>query len=218
MWVKICGLTTPADLPAILAAAPDAVGLNFYAGSKRCVAPEAAREIVAGLPDAIEPVGVFVNHSPAEIRSICARTGLRTVQFHGEETWEQIAELSDFRLIRAFRVKAGGLDDVERELDRAAALGLDLFACLADAAVPGTYGGAGQRAPWDVIADWKGNAWPRLILAGGLTPANVVAAIARVNPWGVDVASGVESAPGKKDPHAIGEFVAQARSGTTAGS
>ncbi len=107
MWIKICGIRDIQSAQAAAEAGADAIGLNFYAQSPRVVAPDIATAIVAGLAGAAEPVGVFVNNSAAEVRAICRQCGLRTVQLHGDEPPELVAELSrDFRVIRAFRVGA----------------------------------------------------------------------------------------------------------------
>jgi len=217
MWVKICGMTALDDVETVAALQPDAIGLNFYRGSRRCVDVPTARQLVARLPETIRPVGLFVNHSLEEIRHISSDCGLRWLQLHGDETPEFVAQLREYQLIRAFRVSAAGLDDVARQLAEYRRLGITLQACLIDAHVAGTYGGTGHSAPWSLLArDWD-PAWPALILAGGLTPQNVAAAIETVRPWGVDVASGVESAPGRQDPDAVKEFISVARRHASSG-
>ncbi len=212
MWIKICGIRDPETAEAVARLAPDAIGLNFFGGSPRCVSVDAAARVVCGLPASIEPVGVFVNHSHAEITGICRACALATVQLHGDESPEFVARLPQFRVIRAYRIGREGLDGVAADLERCMALGVRLVACLIDARAPGTYGGTGQTAPWDLLADgWRTGRWPPLILAGGLTPDNVTTAIARTHPWGVDVASGVETAPGEKDLARVARFVRAAR-------
>ena len=212
MWIKICGIRDRETAGAVACCAPDAIGLNFFRGSPRCVAVDAAAQIVRGLPASIEPVGVFVNHSHSEVVDICRVCSLATIQLHGDESPEFLARLPQFRVIRAYRIGPEGLDGVAADLERCAALGVRPAACLIDARVPGTYGGTGRTAPWDVLAvGWRGGAWPPLLLAGGLTPDNVAEAIASTHPWGVDVASGVESAPGVKDLARVAWFVQAAR-------
>jgi phosphoribosylanthranilate isomerase len=211
MWVKICGITQPDGLPQLAALAPDAIGLNFYARSRRCVTPEAARQIVERLPDSIRPVGVFVNHSLDEINHICRYTGLTTVQLHGDETADFASKLPQYDLIRAFRVGTGGLAPVAAELQRYQALGIPLLGCLIDAAVAGEYGGTGHQAPWELLArHWQAD-WPALFLAGGLQAGNVAQAVAATHPAGVDVASGVEALPGIQDLDKVARFIAAAR-------
>lgn len=212
MWIKICGINDPAMIGPIAALRPDAVGFNFYRESKRCVTAERAAEAIRRLPAGIEPVGVFVNHTQDEIRSTCAATGITTVQLHGDQTPDFAAALTGLRVIRVYRISVKGLSCVGDDLHECRRLGLEPRACLVEPAVAGHYGGSGAMAPWDVIAaGWNRTEWPPLILAGGLTPDNVAAAAARVRPWGVDVASGVESSPGVKDPALVDRFIAAAR-------
>jgi len=216
MWVKICGVGNVHSARAVAAAAADAVGLNFYAQSPRHVAPETARKIVRELPESISPVGLFVNHSPEDVADVCRTVGLRHVQLHGDETPEMLAELHrlmpELRIIRAFRVSDDGLATVADFLRECASFNVPLFASLIDACEPGTYGGTGQTAPWKLIrSEYRFDDWPPLILAGGLTPQNVADAIRSVQPWGVDVAGGVESSPGVKDAVAVKSFVELAR-------
>ncbi|HWL07053.1 MAG TPA: phosphoribosylanthranilate isomerase, partial [Planctomicrobium sp.] len=127
------------------------------------------------------------------------------------ESPEFIAELAEFNIIRAFRVGNEGLDDVARQLERFQQLGITMTRCIVDALVSGAYGGTGHHAPWDLLRrDWQPD-WPALILAGGLTSANVAQAIEAAQPQGVDVASGVEISPGHHDPEEIARFIQRAR-------
>lgn len=213
IWIKVCGLRTVEAALDVARCRPDAIGLNFFAKSPRSVDIETATEIVRQLPQGIEPIGLFVNHPLEEVLHICEACGLSTVQLHGDETPQFAAELQPLKILRAFRVGQEGLGEVERDLERYDRLGVSLVGCLVDARVAGAYGGTGHRAPWDLLAqDWK-SGWPRLVLAGGLGPENVAEAIATVHPWGVDVASGVESAPGVKSPELVRQFVERARTG-----
>ena len=212
MWIKICGVRDVAMAVAIAEAVADAIGLNFYSRSHRVVELDEAARIVSALPERVEPIGVFVNQSAAEVRKIAAACGLRTLQMHGDESAELLAELSDFQLIRVFRVGAEGLAPVRDSLKTLAAAGVRLRACLVDANVKGAYGGTGETAPWDLLArDWPAADWPPLILAGGLKPQNVREAIGIVHPWGVDVAGGVESTPGQKSLTLVRQFIENAR-------
>jgi len=236
MWVKICGITRLECAEAVMAQQPDAIGLNFFSGSRRCIDVETARQIVDRLeqsespcespdrihdvkagsrrdeaPVSITPVGLFVNHSLQEIRNIASTCRIRTLQLHGDETPEFVAELEEYEIIKAFRVGQEGLRDVMQELEALQKLNVSLRGCLIDASIPGEYGGTGHRAPWDLLAtEWQPE-WPPLILAGGLTPANVAQAVEAVQPWGVDVASGVESSPGQQHPDAVRQFITKAR-------
>lgn len=213
MWIKICGIRDVETATAVASLGVDAIGLNFFDRSPRVVQPDVAARIVSGLPSGVEPVGVFVNHTAREVQEIARRVGLLTVQLHGDESVETLAELApEFRIIRAFRVGDEGLADVESYLAACRKAGAMPFACLVDARVVGHYGGTGRTAPWDVLRrDWRTAEWPPLILAGGLQDGNVAEAIQQVNPWGVDVAGGVESAPGVKDIARVREFVRAAR-------
>jgi phosphoribosylanthranilate isomerase len=212
MWVKICGIRDVPTARAVAELRPDAIGLNFYRGSVRAVDRQVAAEITAVLPAPIEPVGVFVNHSVDEIVALCDQCGLRTIQLHGDEPASLLPRLAAYRIIRAFRVGAEGLESVADYLDECGRLQALPWACLVDARVEGSYGGTGKTAPWDLLTrDYRFDVWPPLILAGGLTPENVVAAVAAVRPFGVDVAGGVESSPGVKDIAAVARFIAAAR-------
>lgn len=215
MWIKICGIRDLATAEQVAALSPDAIGLNFYAPSPRCVSRATARQIVAQLPGDVAAVGVFVNHSIAEIVECVTDCGLSMVQLHGDERPEFLADLQavlpNTPLIRAWRMGAD-LADLEIYLADCQRLRVRLFGCLIDAKVAGTYGGTGHTPPWDVLrSSYRRATWPPLILAGGLTEANVAAGIAAVLPWGVDVASGVESSPGLKDLDRVSKFIAAAR-------
>jgi phosphoribosylanthranilate isomerase len=213
MKVKICGIRDVATARAVAALRPDAIGLNFFPRSARCVDEATAAEIVRTLPSGVEAWGVFVNHPLEEIRRIADLCGLNAVQLHGDEPPEAIAALAPLRIVRAFRVGDAGLDELAAYLDGCRALGHLPDACLIDARVEGRYGGTGTLAPWELLAsDPRRAQWPPLVLAGGLTPENVAAGIETVRPWGVDVAGGVERSPGVKDVGRVARFIALARS------
>ncbi len=188
---------------------PDAVGLNFHAKSKRSVTVREAAAIARDLPEWIEPVGVFVNHSEQQIRDICEQCGIRTVQLHGDEPADLIGQLQPLNVIRAVRLEseAESLESVAACHESAAVI----RALLVDAHVPGAYGGTGHTAPWNLLGRGWSSDWPPLILAGGLTADNVAAAVQQVRPWGVDVASGVEKSPGVKDLDRVARFIDAAR-------
>jgi phosphoribosylanthranilate isomerase len=212
--VKVCGLTRVADALACAGAGVDWIGLNFHAGSLRRVDRAAAAAIVAALPAGVEAVGVFVDRPPAEVAGIARELGLRIVQLHGREPPEDLLALADRFIVRAYRL--GDAADVARmvaDLDACRALGRAPDAVLVDAYVPGQPGGTGQAIAAEVLAALPPR--PRLILAGGLTPENVAARVAQVGPWMVDVASGVESAPGCKDATRVAEFVAAIHQGVS---
>ena len=215
-WIKICGIRDVETARVAAEAGAIAIGLNFYAASPRSTDPETAREIAESLPASITPIGLFVNHSLDEIEQIMQTAGLSTLQLHGDETPEDLAKIADrhpdWNIIWARRVNEESIADVEDELRECASLGVQLFACLLDPKVEGEYGGTGETLSWKLVArhyDQTEN--PPLVLAGGLTPDNVSEAVRNVQPWGVDVASGVEREKGVKDAEMIRGFVGNAR-------
>jgi phosphoribosylanthranilate isomerase len=205
--VKICGLTCVEDALACAELGADWIGLNFHRPSPRYVDPEVAAAIVRALPRRVTAVGVFVDRPVAEVAD---RLGLETVQLHGQEPPEDLAALGRFRVVRAFRLRpVGGWALISEYLARSEALGHPPDGVLVDAFVPGLSGGTGMAIDPSLLDDRP--ALPRLILAGGLTPENVAGRVARVRPWMVDVASGVESAPGRKDPAMVAAFIRAVR-------
>lgn len=212
MWVKICGWNDPAILKESLThGVPDAIGLNFYAKSPRLVRTPAAVQMRRLLPSTVDLVGVFVNHTPTQIRSAVIDVGLTHIQLHGNEPPAFLQHFSDLKIIRVYRLSSPSLDPIKQDLAAMAHLKVRPWACLVDAWDSKEYGGTGKVAPWTALTEWKAE-WPRLILAGGLTPGNVAEAIRTVRPYGVDTASGVESAPGRKSPELVGQFLSAARS------
>ena len=158
-----------------------------------------------------QAVGVFVDRAASEVAGIANRLGIGIVQLHGDEPPEDLLELRSFQIVRAFRLdRASDWGRVSEYLGRAARLGRAPDAVLIDARVPGQMGGTGALIADDVLDAIP--PLPRLILAGGLTPENVAARVARVRPWMVDVASGVESTPGRKDLDRVEAFIRAARS------
>lgn len=216
MWIKICGIRDTATAAAVAGQRPDAIGLNFYRHTPRTVPVETAANIVRLLPAGVEPVGVFVNEPVRAIHEICAHCSLRTVQLHGDETPEDLRELAvlneAYRIIRAWNLGPDGLELLGDYLARLETLGVRLAACLIDARIEGSYGGTGQTADWGLLdREYRCQQWPPMILAGGLTAGNVAEAIHTGRPWGVDVASGVESAPGEKNLALVEQFIKTAR-------
>ncbi len=210
--VKICGITMAVDALAAAQAGADAVGLNFFAGSKRFVTLERAREIVEPLPPRVAKVGVFVNAEEDAVRQTFESLGLDAVQLHGDEPPEFLARLADLPLLRAFRLDARGFEPVDAYLAVCADLGALPRMILLDAHVPGRYGGTGARLDWRALGTAVASAdRPPIALAGGLTPGNVATAIHAARPAAVDTAGGVEYAPGKKDHTLLAAFVAAAR-------
>jgi phosphoribosylanthranilate isomerase len=205
--VKICGITNELDAVAAARAGADAIGLNFYARSPRCVTEPQAKAIIRVLPPFVEPVGLFVNQPWSEVAAVAGRLGLRTVQIHADRMAS--CPYTELRWIAAFAVKEqADVERLKRDLENWPAEQRPA-AVLIDASVPGLYGGTGQQAPWHLLADVHVDA--PVILAGGLTPDNVAEAVRVVGPYGVDVASGVEASPGQKDHDKIRRFIAAAR-------
>ncbi len=203
LYIKICGVTSLADAQAAVAAGADALGFMFYRPSRRFIEPAAAGAIIGQLPDRVARVGVFVNAPEAEVRDVIATTGIDTLQFHGEEPPEFCASFRPLRVWKAFRM-------ADANSLRAVRLHPDADALLLDSHVSGSHGGTGHSFDWDLAIGAKQLGRP-VILAGGLNPENVAAAVAHVRPFGVDVSSGVESAPGQKDHSKIEAFIRNAR-------
>ena len=214
--IKICGLTRVDEALACLNAGADWIGLNFHPRSSRFVERERARDIVAAVADASRVVGLFVDIPPDEVGEIAEDLGLQVVQLHGQEPALDLPALARFRIVRAFRL--GCPKDIPamlEYLDQARILGRAPDAVLVDAAVPGQAGGTGTPVAAELLDRLP--PLPHLILAGGLDADNVASRIRRVRPWMVDVASGVESAPGRKDPAQVHAFIRAARSVLVAG-
>jgi phosphoribosylanthranilate isomerase len=206
--IKICGVTNRDDALAVVQSEADAIGLNFYPRSPRYISRDAARAIIAVLPDEIVKVGLFVNAPLSDVCQTFDELNLDLIQLHGDEPPEYISQLSNRPVMRAFRIGGDGLSPVLDYLARCRPLHVLLRMVLLDSLVPGKYGGTGKAADWTAakqyLADFD---LPPLVLAGGLTPDNVAEAITTVCPASVDVASGVESSPGRKDPAAVHAFV-----------
>lgn len=216
MWVKICGIRDVETAVRVAELGADAIGLNFYARSPRHVEVETAVEISKVLPVEVARVGVFVNRPVREVEAIALQCRLDLLQLHGDEPPSYLVELQkrlpQIRLFRAWRVGREWLSGLRKYLDGCETWNCKIAGCLVDAHVAGLYGGSGKRVPWDRLArDYQKEKWPPLILAGGLTPENVAQAISTTMPWGVDVASGVESSPGVKDLEQVRRFVANAK-------
>lgn len=212
MWVKVCGLTTLDNAVDVANLGVDAIGLNFYRNSKRYISPEIAKEIVAALPNNVQPVGLFVNHSIEEVQHIAELTKISTLQFHGDESPEYVSQFKNYQIIKAFRVNEANVDSLGDQIESFHTSGIELFGCLIDAHVAGEFGGTGQAAPWDLLTEvYDVERFPPLILAGGLNPENVQDAVNCVHPWGVDTASGVEASPGVKDLELTRKFIELSR-------
>ncbi|MBU3614618.1 phosphoribosylanthranilate isomerase [Polynucleobacter sp. Latsch14-2] len=204
--VKICGLKTPADIDAAVAAGVDAVGFVFYPPSPRAVTPNIAAQLISRLPAGIDAVGLLVNPSEAEFKAIKAIAPITLWQFHGDESPEACASLADGQpWMKAARVGAGfAFDDFSIQYGLANAF-------LLDALVEG-YGGGGVPFDWQGIPQtWVSANAHRVVLSGGLNAHNVGEALARLHPCAVDVSSGVESSRGIKDPMLMTEFIKAVR-------
>jgi len=207
MIIKICGIKTIEIAQVAVEAGADILGFNFYPSSSRYITPETCAEIISALTPGLEAlitVGIFVNESPQRIRMIMEICNLDLAQLCGDETPEDLAALDG----KAFKaVRPSSLTEADDMLE--------MFGCsqspalLVDAHIKGAYGGTGETGDWS-LARHLANQAP-ILLAGGLNPENVAAAVQAVNPWGVDVASGVESSSGVKDPSKISAFISAVR-------
>jgi phosphoribosylanthranilate isomerase len=216
-WVKICGITNLEDAQVAVDAGADALGFVFYEKSPRRVDPETAREIVAKLPPKVEKVGVFVNDPLDEVRETAQKAGLTIVQISGDQVSSGLSEWiekSDAKTllpkliftVAAERLESGGIL-VSKDVSKTA------YAVLVDSGSAAVPGGTGKKFDWNSASGMIASlslVCPTIV-AGGLTPANVAEAIRLFQPFGVDVASGVEARPGKKDPAKVTAFVHAAR-------
>lgn len=201
--IKICGVTTPADAEFAANCGADAIGLNFYARSPRYLTEDRAAAIVRALPPFVASVGLFVGTPLAEVHDRALRFNLRAVQTYPSD--DSVFDFFPVAHIPAFRVKdAASLAVVSAYVSVAKPA-----AVILDAYVDGLMGGTGRIAPWNLLVGFDPGV--PILLAGGLTPDNVADAVRTVRPWGVDVASGVESAPGVKDRGKIRAFVQAVR-------
>lgn len=201
LFIKICGIRAAADLAGVLACAPDAVGFVFWPRSPRAVTPEQVRKWTAPWPSGILRVGVFVDASPAETARAADCARLDVLQLHGP------GDISPHRAAgrRIWQVRR--LDEDARARNDIAAPD----AYVLDSGGPAKPGGTGIPLDWDRAAAFVRAADRPVVLAGGLTPDNVAEAVRRVTPWGVDVSSGVEASPGRKDLQKVAEFIRQCR-------
>ena len=199
--VKICGVRTLNDALSACDAGADALGFNFWPHSKRYVDPWELVQWVRDMPDSVERVGVFVNAGSEEGMRLLEEGVVHAAQFHGDETYDYYRKFSpESACLKAFTVR----DKSSLE----AVSGFQATTVLLDAYCPGEYGGSGKSFEWDLGRSFvTGNPETSVVLAGGLSPANVASAISQVRPAAVDVASGVESAPGVKDHSMVRDFV-----------
>ena len=202
MKVKVCGITAYRDAAMALDLGADALGFNFYPGSPRFIRPDAARSIIRRLPPLTTTVAVFVNEEDTGRLERAARlAGVDCLQLHGEETPEYCRRLSHWKLIKALRIVPG---------TRPRALAkFRVSAFLLDARDPLRYGGTGRTLDWSALKSLR-TSLP-IILAGGLSAGNVAEAMRALRPYAVDVCSGVEKAPGRKDPAKLASFMEEVR-------
>jgi phosphoribosylanthranilate isomerase len=211
MWVKICGTTNLEDAQLAVDAGADAVGFVF-GPSRRQVTAEQVRPITPHLPDKIEKIGVFVNETPERIAEIVRIAGLTGVQLQGDEPPEEVAELRNLNLLRVVKTvwASAGIGTLAQ---RIAAHRPNVDSILLDSGSVAVRGGTGTKFDWIEVAAQlrRVQNGTRIIVAGGLNTSNVATAIATLRPWGVDVATGVEREPGKKDSEKVRAFIAAAR-------
>ncbi len=196
--VKICGVRCVEEAEAALEAGADALGFNFWPQSPRYVSPRAMGEIINQLSPVVSTVGVFVNEEANRIIDIASEVGLTAVQLHGDESPEFCERLGSIKTIKAIRVG--------RDFDLSVIESYPVSMVLLDSDIKGSYGGTGQRFDWRIAIEAKRLA--RIILAGGLTTDNVWEAITHVRPAAIDVCSGVEAEPGRKDLDKLRRFMA----------
>jgi len=212
-WVKICGMTNLEDALVAVEAGADAVGFVFYEKSPRRISVEAAREIVEKLPAGVEKVGVFVNEMEGTLCDVADRVGLTSTQMHGDNEDPHVADL-----VVAKRPRLKVLAAISMSQERPDGWAMmwhpdTVHAFLVDSGDSSSHGGTGDVFNWRASVPVLENIkrLGRVVAAGGLTSENVGEAIAILRPWGVDVASGVEASPGKKDPKKVRAFVKAVR-------
>lgn len=209
--IKICGITREEDLRAAVSAGADALGFVFYPNSPRYVTPEQAGALCKALPPFVSAVALFVNASVEEVRAVAERAPLALIQFHGDETAEQCAELAaavSRPFVRAFRVRPDTSPDELLEYERNYRAASPWFSGLLLDTWVDAYGGAGKVFDWSLVPKELA---PRLVLSGGLNVQNATDAVVRVRPFAVDVSSGVEAQKGIKDARKMAGFIQAVR-------
>jgi phosphoribosylanthranilate isomerase len=200
--VKVCGITEFEDARDAVLLGADAIGLNFYPNSPRCIDATRAAQIIEKLPPFVTTVGVFVNHpDPQNLEDFAVSLGLHAVQLHGNETPDYCSMIQRVKVIKALRV------DPNFRVDTLRGYGAGTF--LLDACSSTEFGGTGKLFNWDLV--FGANAFGSIIIAGGLNSDNVASAVSTLHPYAVDVASGVESRPGKKDYEKMRQFIEAVR-------
>lgn len=200
--IKICGITNKEDAINAASLNVDMMGFIFYRNSKRYIEPRVVRDIANELPPSIAKVGVFVNEKEEKVFEIAQDLSLEMLQFHGDETPDYCLGFKDkYKVIKAFRLKT------KKDLKDTNDYDVDLY--LLDTYAPDTFGGSGEIFDWKILEDYE--FLKPIILSGGLNPKNISQAIKEISPYGVDVSSGVESSPGKKDLELMKKFVENVR-------
>jgi phosphoribosylanthranilate isomerase len=200
--VKICGITDPDDARNAALLGADAIGFNFYERSSRYIDVSRASRIIEILPAFVSVVGVFVNHpDPQSLEDLALSLGLHAVQLHGNETPDYCSMIQKVKVIKAFRV------DSNFKVESMRSYGNQIF--LLDSGSGTQFGGTGNVFDWNQA--YGANAFGWIILAGGLTPENVSQAVSTLHPYAVDVSSGVESSPGRKDYEKMRRFIESVR-------
>ncbi len=200
-WIKICGITNIEDALKVVELEADALGFVFYEKSPRKITKEEAKEIISSLPKGIVKIGLFVDELEEKVNEITAYCNFDILQFHGDETPDYCKKFPQ-KIIKAFRIK-----------DKESLINIPKYEvdyCLLDAYSEAAPGGTGRTFNWELAIAAKKFGRP-IILSGGLNPENVVGAIEKVAPFGVDVSSGVELSPGKKDYKKLKEFITKVR-------
>ena len=197
--IKMCGITSVADMQLAVSAGADAIGLVFYPPSPRCVSVEQAAEILKAMPAFVTSVALFVNPEPAFVQTVIEQTQVDLLQFHGDES-PAFCQQFDRPYIKAVRMQA------ETDLQALATAYASAQGLLVDTYKKGVPGGTGESFNWQWLPEPETLSLP-LILAGGLNPENVKQAIEIVRPWAVDVSGGIEASPGKKSQQKVVEFV-----------
>ena len=202
MRVKVCGITSYEDAAMALDQGVDVLGFNFFAKSSRYIDPLAARSIIQRLPPFVTAVGLFVNQPEAgDVAEAAQEAGVRVLQLHGDESPEYCRRLSSWTVIKVLRLDGRGVTEDLGEYS--------VQAFLLDSRDDDRFGGTGLRFDWSLVEPVR--AFGPIILAGGLKPENVAEAIRSVRPYGVDVCSGVESVPGRKDKGKLAAFMKEVR-------
>lgn len=217
--IKICGITHRPDAFVAAALGADAIGLNFFEGSPRYLPPSLAGNVAAAIPRGVAKVGVFVNPTAEEVNRLAERLRLDFIQLAGDEPPELISKFADRPVIKSFRFGPDGIGPLLGFLDEAVRRGALPAAVLIDSSSPGHFGGTGKAVDWRRLSEQlkEMTSQPtQVVLAGGLTPENIAEAITTVKPAAVDVASGVEYAPGRKDASRVSQFVEAATNAFTA--